>query len=198
LIRLCWSSVQESIVLVPPFCSRRVCHLIVRKTAALFAETLAAILLHQRSIRNMKKIIFGTIFILCIVQQPLCYTQSSREDFKVFLKKFFSDSAFQKSRVVFPFHEHPSYIDPKTDEPTAHDTITFANASQWKFIPKDAHQNGSKYTVYTDTLLKSKSKISSNFRVVDFSLKDTDFNLSLVFTLVQNKWFLIRSCYFEP
>jgi DNA/RNA endonuclease YhcR with UshA esterase domain len=57
--------VKGLVVLVPPFCSRRICHLIVRKTAALFAETLAAIVWRERSSFMRKFTNITIVSVLC-------------------------------------------------------------------------------------------------------------------------------------
>ena len=127
------------------------------------------------------------------------YSQSAQvEKFNVFLDSFFSDSKYQKSRVIFPFHERPSYINPKTERPVFYDTVTFKTVNEWKHISSDGGEKGSRFTIYTDTLRKATTKMSSEYRVLEFSKDDSDFNLILVFKFISSKWYLIRMEYFEP
>jgi hypothetical protein len=63
---------KKSVVLVPPFCSQEIYRLIVRKTAALFAETLCV--MHgggKMVIRN----VFG-IKMVSITEVVLCWCTS--------------------------------------------------------------------------------------------------------------------------
>lgn len=146
----------------------------------------------------MKALSIVFIYMIAMGPQHKGSIQSSRENFKIFLQHFFTDSTFQKSRVVFPFHERPSYLDAKTNRPVQHDTVTFTSQDQWIYIPNDANEKSSTYSIYTDTIKQSRKDASSPIRVVVFSKAETDLNLSLVFTIMQNRWFLIRSYYFEP
>jgi len=144
------------------------------------------------------------IYVIIALSLFLCFTKqssaqpTSNEDFNPFLKHFFADSVFQKTRILFPFHEHPSYLDPKTDKPVATDTVTCKDKSEWKYITSDGGEKGSKYTVYTDTLRKGKKNMTSEYRVLDYEKEETDFNLVLILKLINHEWKLIRIDYFEP
>ena len=142
-------------------------------------------------------IVISFALFLCLTKQSIAQ-QNPNEEFRPFLKHFFADSEFQKSRILFPFHEHPSFLDPKTDNPVATDTITCKDKSEWKYITSDGGENGSKYTVYTDTLRKGKKNITSEYRVLAYEKEETDFNLILIFKLTNHEWNLIQIDYFEP
>ena len=123
---------------------------------------------------------------------------TSAEEFKSFLKRFFADSTFQISRVSFPLNERISFIDPRTGNVRQQDTFICKSKSDWTHIPIDALEKGAKYVVFTDTTRKIKTKFQSEFRAVEFSKSETDFNLNLIFRKTKNNWYLIRKEYFEP
>jgi hypothetical protein len=137
------------------------------------------------------------ICLLIIITTLTCSPPKPQEQFSLFLSNFFLDSVFQKSRVIFPFHVRQSFLDQNGNNVTK-DTVFLKSSNQWEHIPSDAHEKGSKYDVYTDTLLASKNDTASIWRIVDFGKEETCLNLTLVFTVRDGKWFLIRYSYFEP
>src|SRR2546423_1603492 len=122
------------------------------------------------------------MFRKTLIASVLCLnTISSAEDFQRFVNKFFSDSSFQVDRVLFPFHEKISSLDSKTNGLIVTDTIAIETKENWVYIPVDSHENGSKYKVFSDTTKKNPTNLRSKYRKVEFSKKDTDFNMSLIF-----------------
>jgi hypothetical protein len=122
---------------------------------------------------------------------------NGNEDFNIFIKAFFKDSSFQKSRVSFPFHERPSELESKARVPIElRDTVIKKSADEWEYIPEYGFDRGSRYTIYTDTMMEKQDSLSSSVREVFFSMHHF-VNASLVFTTIDNKWYLIRMSYPE-
>jgi hypothetical protein len=109
----------------------------------------------------------------------------SYEDFQTFIKKFFSDSTFQKDRILSPLQVYD--LDRKRlwsvilKEPV--DTLKIVFGNKWKFHPSLA----------TDTLhYEVQIKYARN--QVIYVERGTDFGLSTIykFKIINKKWFLIR------
>ncbi len=128
--------------------------------------------------------------ISCSSNDDLIFERNNEQStypnyFQKFIKKFFTDSIFQKERILFPLqvydldrHKLWAII---LREPA--DTLKLILANDWKFHPSMA----------TDTLLyEVQIKYSENH--VFYVERGVDFGLSTVykFKIINRKWFLVR------
>jgi len=154
---------------------------------------------------NKKYILISLLFILILVSSKESHSiteislfcnenlifennieqSTNPNDFQNFIKEFFSDSIFQKERILFPLqvydldrHKLWAII---LKEPA--DTINLILANNWKFHP----------SVATDTLhYEVQIKYSDN--QVIYVERGVDLGLSTIykFKIINRKWFLIR------
>jgi hypothetical protein len=128
--------------------------------------------------------------IFCLYNNNLIFKSNNIQSthpyyFQNFIKKFFSDSIFQKERVLFPLqvydldrHKLWSII---LKEPA--DTLNLILANNWKFHPSMA----------TDTL-HYEVQIKYSDKQVIYVERGVDLGLSTIykFKIINRKWFLIR------
>lgn len=100
-------------------------------------------------------------------------TQSKKEDFESFLKKFSSDKDFQFSRVRFPVHNKVYNTD----------TGQFENL----FIPKADWQ----FSTFNNKLYSKKvTKENAKKFILNIQIDDTGVHVDYIFELINGEWFL--------
>lgn len=111
------------------------------------------------------------------------------ESFKEFIKNFFMNSDFQKSRVVLPLKDRQYYIDGKTNKRVFQDKII----SDWEFLPYGEGEPGARHHIYDGFIKQEKiDSDTSDEKIIDFYKEDTCLNLMAFFKRIKGKWFLVR------
>ena len=136
----------------------------------------------------MKKIVFLIILMIPSI--------ASADEFDSYLKRFFSDSEFQKSHISYPIHGYILYVCDSNPQGTCKQEKIFArNSGEWVYMGYGYGQPGVKYE-------KSKkcpeNSPSSNCTYIELSQFDTDFNKQMYFKKEKDTWYLIYLSYFEP
>jgi hypothetical protein len=98
------------------------------------------------------------------------------ESFMSFREKFYSDTTFQKDRILFPL---PGI---NTDDMEIGDSIYFWEKDKWKFLSDFSIAEGiKKETAKSDTSILEK-----------MYLQDSGFIVNTEFVLKMDKWYLSR------
>ena len=104
-------------------------------------------------------------------------SSSANEDFEPFFKKFKSDPAFQKSRIVFPL----KVITPSTAN----------NAGSLRLIPKHAWQFISMQNPHSNKQLIRKASVNPTKFKVEFLVEDTGIDTDFQFENKNGQWSLV-------
>jgi hypothetical protein len=111
--------------------------------------------------------------------------KNSQENFMIFIKRFFSDSIFQRNRIISPLQiydlDRDKFWSIILKEPA--DTLKIVYGNKWKF-----HQS-----LVTDTS-HYEIQIKSSPNQVIYVERGTNFGLSTIykFKLINFVWYLVR------
>ncbi|HBN06670.1 MAG TPA: hypothetical protein DD434_12930 [Bacteroidales bacterium] len=126
------------------------------------------------------------------------YSQIEKEDFEVFRKRFYSDSSFHMSRIVFPLEGDCNFCYNEIDILNQKDTntvyffikdhILYWKKDTWEFISefKDKEFQSEEGMYRTSTTGDDKKKIE---RIKNMDVYYND-GYYLEYKLIDNKWFL--------
>ncbi len=98
------------------------------------------------------------------------------ESFRSFREKFYSDTAFQKNRILFPL---PGI---NTDDMGIDDSIYFWEKDKWKFLSDFSLLDG----------IKKETTRSDSSILEKMYLPESGFIVNTEFALKNSKWFLNR------
>ncbi len=113
------------------------------------------------------------------------------EDFDSYLKKFFTDSTFQKAHVTFPLQGHYTYICDSDPGGTCPKDTIFANKKEeWTYL---GYGYGTAPNVTYKRSNKCPKKLPNENECIYIELeeKETCYNLQLYFKKNNNSWKLI-------
>jgi hypothetical protein len=125
----------------------------------------------------MKKIMF---LMIVIIQFGL--SQNQKEGFGIFYDKFFRDSTFQISRIVFPLKWH-------CESPTYDSKDSLIEKANWVYSNYSVYKNEFNIQIYDNF---QKNFRNTNERLVSFEGVECGINLNLYFKLIHNKWYLVK------
>lgn len=125
----------------------------------------------------LKTKLSNTLFCLFALLGFTMACQTNKiESFKDFRVNFYSDSIFQRSRIVFPL----SGIN--TEEMTMEDTVYYWKDTDWKIMLKEIPLEGLKKEV-----IKTDIKVTEKIYQ-----EDSGFSIISIFQLQNGKWYLVR------
>ncbi|HAF27933.1 MAG TPA: hypothetical protein DCG75_02695 [Bacteroidales bacterium] len=131
-------------------------------------------------IHNIKKTILNYILVIVFISVS-CKTsgdekQESNESFSEFRAEFYSDTIFQKNRVLFPV---PGI---NTDRMEYNDTIYYWQKEKWLFLMDMSKIEGMKIVEgSTDTTIYEK-----------MHRENSNFDVNVYYKLIDKKWYLVR------
>lgn len=128
------------------------------------------------------------IFMLLIMLLP---SFLFADDFDTYLKKFFSDSTFQKDHVIYPLQGHYTFICDSDPGGTCPKDTVFANKKdEWIYL---GYGYGTSPNVTYKKSNKCPEKLQDEKECIYIELEEpgTCFNLQLSFKKIENSWKLI-------
>lgn len=136
----------------------------------------------------MRKIILGLLLGGLITGCQSNTKKTNVENFREFHQKFYSDSVFQVSRIVFPLPGADSDViygdevveNQENDKYLIDNNKLYWKRTGWKFI--EAPAESSEFII-------SVEKVDS-FMKEQISSKETDLVITLQFSLIDDKWML--------
>jgi len=144
----------------------------------------------------------GIILLLFIISCKICNSSQYRtyekqkievvvpnkvEDFNEFIKLFYSDSSFQKSRIKFPLkgiHYRNNGMDFESKR------ISIWKKEEWMFL-KNIFSNNDSITVIDRDIFKRRISKTNTLVTENIFLENSGFNRLLKYALKKGKWYLI-------
>jgi hypothetical protein len=127
----------------------------------------------------MKFLILLVIFLLFF---ELSIAQESVELFGVFTSKFYHDSSFQISRIIFPLKYEYCF-----DHVNKKDSVV--TQPNWQFSDYGVLKNEYNIQIYDNF---KKTLRNTNERVVSFEGVECGIDLNMYFKLIRKKWYLVK------
>jgi len=109
-------------------------------------------------------------------------SQSTKEDFSSFCQKFFGDSTYQISRIVFPIAWHQ-------ESPTIETKDSIIEKSNWSYSHFGYYSNQFNVQLYDNY---HKQFRATNEMLVSFEGVECGINLNFYFRRIKSKWYLIK------
>jgi hypothetical protein len=124
--------------------------------------------------------IYLTILSIFAFQITLC--QSAKEDFNTFYQKFFGDSIYQNSRILFPLTWHQ-------ESPIVETKDSVIEKSKWVYSDFGFYKNHFNVRVYDNFQKKFRP---TDKMLVSFEGVECGINYNFYFKRIKGKWFLIK------
>lgn len=122
---------------------------------------------------------YNKFIIICLLIFIYSNGENNNENFSKFLNIFYSDSAFQISRIQFPLKTYCN----DNERTLKQDTICIFERSEWNMI-KQIEQDSVKY--------EQKISIQKNIAKETTIGKTYGFYYELTFSNINGKWYLIH------
>lgn len=148
----------------------------------------------------MKKLAAIAVALICVVlslelasAEPLVKSLPVKEDFRLFLRRFFSDPSFQLERVRFPLEWQELVDNPDPAGEPFIERIRRKTSGEWNHLEGPAYFRCSTncYDLVTYDNFRRRPSASTE-RVVAFEGVDNGINMALYFRLINGKWMLVR------
>ena len=120
--------------------------------------------------------LFVTVFISFMSVLSAKENQEPAESFPEFREKFYSDTLFQKSRILFPM---PGI---STDDMEYSDTIYYWQESEWLFLEDMSLGEQMKVEI-----IKTETTVQENNH-----WENSNFDANVSYKLIDRKWYLVR------
>ena len=120
--------------------------------------------------------LFVTVFISFMSELSAKENQKPAESFPEFREKFYSDTLFQKSRILFPM---PGI---STDDMEYSDTIYYWQESEWLFLEDMSLGEQMKVEI-----IKTETTVQENNH-----WENSNFDANVSYKLINRKWYLVR------
>ena len=120
--------------------------------------------------------LFVTVFISFMSELSAKENQKPAESFPEFREKFYSDTLFQKSRILFPM---PGI---STDDMEYSDTIYYWQESEWLFLEDMSLGEQMKVEI-----IKTETTVQENNH-----WENSNFDANVSYKLIDRKWYLVR------
>ncbi len=119
-------------------------------------------------------------------------TIQETEDFRQFLKEFYTDSLFQVSRIVFPLKGERNIDVPITATNVLGDSIIDGwEKKDWRMLTDTYFPNKDTVIIIDTERYVRKIKKGNETAVIDTYIEDSGFSVKEVFALKKKKWYLV-------